>query len=403
MINNYENEHTITGGNLKGIIKKIDYIKDLGFNGIYLNPIFLAVSAHKYDTIDYFKIDPNFGDIDDFKNLINELKKRNMKIMLDGVFNHVGYKHPFWQDVLEKRNESEYKDWFIVWDMENLKPANELTMGEFSKNKTYGTFGNTPNMPRLNWANPKVSEYILKIIKFWTNMGIDAWRMDVADEVSFEMWRKVRIESKKINPNIALLGEIWYDSQIFLNGDQFDSSMNYPFRHNLIHLLKNEITLGEYVEEVTRNKYQYSQEINKGLFNLVGSHDVPRISHLLNQDSFKTRVAIAILLLYPGSVSFYYGDEIDLNNKNGKFNRGVFDWSFSKNNTTYNMVKKILAYRNQNIDVIQDFPNMIAKDNSLIFKYSNNDEVLINFNNKKISFKSKKDDFTIDLGAQFNE
>ena len=185
-----KDEQQTMGGDLLGIIEKLDYIKELGFNGIYLNPIFLASSAHKYDTVDYFSIDPDFGTMDDFERLIEEVNKRDMRIMLDGVFNHCGVNHPFFQDVIKNKDRSQYKDWFAIWDMDNIKQPTNDNWEDFSKNKSYGTFGNTPFMPRFNWANKDVSDYIISIIEFWTRKGIHAWRMDVADEVSFEMWRK---------------------------------------------------------------------------------------------------------------------------------------------------------------------------------------------------------------------
>lgn len=398
-----EDQHQLVGGNLKGITDKLDYIKDLGFNGVYLNPIFLAMSGHKYDTIDYFTIDPAFGTIEDFENLVKELKKRNMRIMLDGVFNHTGSEHPHFKDVLQNGANSKYKDWFVLWDIDGMKDPKTITFEEFHENKTYSTFGDTPFMPRLNWANPEVSEYICNVIKFWTEKGIDAWRMDVADEVSFDMWRKVRTTARAINPEIALLGEVWYDSMPFLNGDQFDSSMNYPFRNNILDLLiKKVITPQEYVEKVIETKYKYSHEINKGLFNLVGSHDTDRISITAKGSAREARFALAMLMLMPGVISFYYGDEIDLNHDNKEINRGVFEWNKQRGNS-FEVVQSLLKYRNANIESIQGNVIYDADGDSVIMKLPNEDKVTFDFKNDKVQIESKNGNISIDIKGEWNE
>lgn len=397
--------HQIEGGDILGIIEKLDYIKDMGFNGVYLNPIFLASSAHKYDTVDYFQIDPDFGTMEDFDLLVKEIEKRGMKLMLDGVFNHCGVNHPFFQDVLKNRENSKYKDWFVIWDMENMKQPSEESRGEFIDEKTYGTFGNTPFMPRLDWSNPEVSDYVCSIVEFWTKKGIHAWRMDVADEVSFEMWRKVRVTTKKINPEIALLGEVWYDAIPFLNGDQFDTSMNYPFRNNLLDFLINKkINLKEYVFKTIENKYKYSNEINKGLFNLVGSHDTDRISVVANEDPIITRFAIAILMLSQGVISFYYGDEIDLNHDKGKLNRGTFEWDKPQGNT-FEIITKLLKYRNDNVEHIQKgIQYDYVGDEKLIFIISNGDKIEFDFKEKKINImKANGNVNTVVIKGEWNE
>ena len=380
----FDNHMKMAGGNIKGIIEKLDYIKDLGFNGIYLNPIFKATSAHKYNTIDYKEIDPDFGTLEDFRTMVKEVHKRGMKIMLDGVFNHIGSFHPLWQDVLKNGKDSKYADWFTVWHWDNLKNADDYGKEFFGKTKAFSTFADTPTMPRLKWDNPEVTEFVLDIIAFWTNEGIDAWRMDVADEVSFDMWRKVRIKAREINEEIAILGEVWYDSQLFLNGDQFDSSMNYPFRLNVLKLFATkEIDIQEFIDRTIQNKYVYSREISKGLFNLVGSHDTPRFSTMTKGDHLSTRLGIALLLLFPGVISWYYGDENDLD-FNGSNERGLFNWNFDEKNNTRQMVKELMKYRNENIDSINEYPTFANDDNSIIINYSNGHKAFVNIKNGEI-------------------
>ncbi len=159
------------GGDLQGIVDKLDYLEDLGVNGIYLTPIFSAPSNHKYDTLDYFSIDPHFGDPELFRTLVSQLHQRGMRIMLDAVFNHIGSASPQWQDVLKNGAQSRYKDWFHIHSF----PVRE---------DNYDRFAFTADMPKLNTANPEVQKYLLDIALYWIReFDIDGWRLDVANEV----------------------------------------------------------------------------------------------------------------------------------------------------------------------------------------------------------------------------
>lgn len=208
------------GGDLEGILQKLDYLDQLGVNGIYLTPIFSSPSNHKYDTTDYMKVDPHFGDKKLLKKLVQECHKRNIKVMLDAVFNHCGFHFPPFQDVLKKGPDSKYKDWFHIRDF----PV------QTSPVPNYDTFAFTPFMPKFNTAHPEVKEYLLHVAEFWLKeCHIDGWRLDVANEVDHAFWRKFRERIKEINPDCFILGEIWHDSLPWLLGDQFDTVMNYPF------------------------------------------------------------------------------------------------------------------------------------------------------------------------------
>ncbi len=207
------------GGDFEGIIEHLDYLENLGINGIYFTPIFHAHSNHKYDTIDYRSIDPQFGTKETLKTLITECHKRNIRVMLDAVFNHSGYYFPPFQDLLEKGEKSKYKDWFHPHSF-------PLKGGE---RPNYETFGFFESMPKLNTKNPEVKEYLLEVSAYWIKeFDIDAWRLDVANEVDQPFWREFRTTVKKIKPDLYILGEIWHDSMPWLRGDQFDAVMNYP-------------------------------------------------------------------------------------------------------------------------------------------------------------------------------
>ena len=204
------------GGDLKGVVQKLDHLTELGANAIYLTPIFEASSNHKYDTIDYTRIDPHFGDESTLVELVQQAHRRGIRIMLDGVFNHCGFYFRQFQDVLRHGEASPYKDWFHIHSFPvTLDPPN------------FDGFGIGPGMPKLNTQNPEVKEYLLGAVAKWTRTGIDGWRLDVSDEVDSDFWREFRRTVKDINPEAVIIGENWWDAEPWLRGDQFDGVMNY--------------------------------------------------------------------------------------------------------------------------------------------------------------------------------
>ncbi|MGL4373736.1 MAG: glycoside hydrolase family 13 protein, partial [Turicibacter sp.] len=219
----FENPEKFFGGDIQGIIDHLNHLEDLGINGIYLTPIFEAPSTHKYDTLDYYKIDPHFGDNETFKILVKEAHIRGMRIMLDGVFNHIGFTSMQFQDVIKNGENSPYKDWFYINQFPVVDEVGDPIVG------AYRTFGFTTIMPKLNTNNPEVKQYLIDIATYWIKeFNIDAWRLDVANEIGHVFWREFRQAVKAVNPDVFIVGEAWHDSTPWLQGDQFDSMMNYP-------------------------------------------------------------------------------------------------------------------------------------------------------------------------------
>lgn len=293
------------GGDLEGIIQKLDYLKELGINGIYLTPINESPSNHKYDTTDYAKIDPRFGDEDTFKRLVLEAHKRDMRIMLDGVFNHCGYYFAPWQDVLEKGADSEYYDWFMI----NEWPL-DFKHGAAKKGQFY-TFGFFDNMPKLNTNNPAVRKYFIDICANWVdNYHIDGLRLDVANEVSHRFCKELRARLKEINPDIYILGEIWHNALPWLRGDEFDAVMNYPLGESIKDFwIDKSQTNQDFEYTINRCYTNYMQQTNDVLFNLLDSHDTKRLrSDTKNLDQYFAQ--LAVLFAMPGSPCIYYGTEI---------------------------------------------------------------------------------------------
>ncbi|TKH06280.1 alpha-glycosidase [Peribacillus simplex] len=328
------------GGDFEGIIEHLDYLENLGINGIYFTPIFHAHSNHKYDTIDYRSIDPQFGTKETLKTLITECHKRNIRVMLDAVFNHSGYYFPPFQDLLEKGEKSKYKDWFHPHSF-------PLKGGE---RPNYETFGFFESMPKLNTANPEVKKYLLEVSAYWIKeFDIDAWRLDVANEVDQPFWREFRTTVKNIKPDLYVLGEIWHDSMPWLRGDQFDAVMNYPFTNQVFRLVASQtINAREFTEEMTAIYHSYPTNVFDVTFNLLGSHDTPRIFTDCGEDVARAKLIHVILLTFNGSPCIYYGDEIGLTGGMDPGCRKCMVWEEEKQNTELlNEIKALISLRKE--------------------------------------------------------
>lgn len=292
------------GGDLQGIINKLDYIKDLGVSGLYLTPINVSPSTHKYDTTDYTKIDPHFGSEETMKTLVREAHDRGIRVMLDGVFNHSGREFAPWLDVKEKGPQSEYYDWFMIneWPFKDDGCAWE---------KQYYTFAFFDNMPKLNTNNPKVRDCLISVCENWVrNYDVDGIRLDVANEVSHAFCKELRIRLKAIKPDLYILGEIWHDAMPWLRGDEFDSVMNYPLGESIKDFwIDNSLTNEDFEYTINRCYTRYMQQTNDVLFNLLDSHDTKRLrSDVKNLDEYFQQ--LAVLFAMPGSPCIYYGTEI---------------------------------------------------------------------------------------------
>lgn len=295
----------IYGGDLKGIIGKIPYLKELGMTGIYLTPIFAAESNHKYNTTDYYKIDESFGTDAEMKELVEQAHAAGIRVMLDAVFNHCGTKFAPWQDVLERGPESEYYEWFFVnqWPFhQNDNPTRE---------GKYFSFAFHGGMPKLNTNNEGVVRYFTEICRSWLReWKIDGIRFDVGNEVSHSFLKQLRRELKKINPGVYLLGEIWHDSISWLQGDEYDSVMNYPLAQSINDFfVDREQTAKDFKYSINRCFGLYYRQMNRVLFNLLDSHDTDRL-YTRAGNTGKFLQQLAVLFTMEGSPCIYYGTEI---------------------------------------------------------------------------------------------
>ena len=290
-------------GNLRGIIEHLDYIKDLGIDVVYLTPIFKSNSCHKYDTIDYYQIDPSFGTTEDLRELVQEAHKRGMKIVMDAVFNHTGREFFAFEDIMEKGEKSKYLDWYYI-----EKFPLESERGEIPNYKCFGYYG---GMPKLNLKNPEVEKFFTDVACYWIKeCDIDGWRMDVGDEISHYFWKNFRRAVKAVKKDMLIIGEIWHYAGDFLEGDEWDTVMNYPFYLNLIDLLADEkIQVSQFIQNLGYLKGRLNKKCYPLMWNLIDSHDTARFLHLCNDNKKKQHLAAAFQLLLPGMPMVYYGDE----------------------------------------------------------------------------------------------
>lgn len=310
------------GGNLAGIRMRLSYLKELGINGIYLNPIMEAESNHKYDTIDYTKIDPHFGTNEEFAALVKEAHALGIRVMVDAVLNHCGRKFAPWRDVQEKGRQSVYADWFMINDWTSLKKEADTRDGRFY------SFAFIDKMPKLNTNNEEVIAYFCKICENWIReFDIDGIRFDVGNEVSHRFLKQIRDHVRAIKPDLYLLGEIWHDASQWLNGEEYDSVMNYPLMSG-IHdfFLDLSATKEDFEYMINRCYTMYMQQNNNVLFNLLDSHDTERLmNRLQNLDRFYQQ--LAVLFTMPGSPCIYYGTEIAMEGGYDPDCRRCMPWS----------------------------------------------------------------------------
>ena len=345
-------------GNLRGIIEHLDYIKDLGIDVVYLTPIFKSNSCHKYDTIDYYQVDPSFGTTEDLKELVQKSHERGMKVVLDAVYNHTGREFFAFQDILEKGEKSKYLDWYFI---DELPPRGEW--GEIPNFKCFGYYG---GMPKLNLKNPEVEKYITDVACYWVKeCDIDGWRLDVGDEISHFFWKNFRKAIKAVKKDMLIIGEIWHYAGDFLEGDEWDTVMNYPFYLNLIDLLADEkINVSQFVQNLGYLKGRLNKKCYPLMWNLIDSHDTARFLHLCHDNKKKQHLAAAFQLLLPGMPMVYYGDEYAMPGANDPdCRRGMYWDEEYQDKEMYNWYKKLMQVRKTHACIVEgEMIETIAND-----------------------------------------
>ncbi len=452
---------SLYGGDLPGIIEKLDYLDELGIDALYLTPIFQSDSSHKYDIIDYMSIDPHFGDLEDCKRLVKEAHNRGMRVIFDAVFNHCSDQFFAFQDVLEKGRNSDYKDWFYIDSFpvqedpgidhsvltqlaEELKQVEEVSYSLFvdkilpkfevteqgaeyltelvkevlaqgpgfkisveslrglSQAKqeleelitpNYETFGSrTWKMPKLRTANLEVRNYLLQVARYWIEeVGIDGWRLDVADEIDHHFWRQFRQEVKAADPEAYIVGEVWDDGSPWLQGDQFDGVMNYIFTDAVWDFFcRREINVHQFAAQLAKVRTDYKRPAQAASLNLVDSHDTDRVLTVADTDQTRQQLAAAFQMTYWGPPMIYYGDEVGLTGEEFTSCRQTMAWEEEEQNTNLlNWYKKLISIRQNNTALRTGELRIVRKEgvkNIYAFtRRKENNQLLVVFNNSNLA------------------
>lgn len=308
---------SFAGGDLRGITEKLDYLCGLGINALYLTPIFSSISNHKYDIKDYRKIDRQFGDEEDLRELVRQAHKRGVRLILDAVFNHCSMDLPQFSDVRERGRASAYYDWFLI-------------QGDYpdTENVNYECFASCAYMPKLNTANEDVQDFLIETALYWMReFEIDGWRLDVSDEVSHEFWRKFRRAVKAENQEAVIIGENWHDAYPYLRGDQYDSIMNYAFtKACLDYFARGRFRAEDMAEKLNGNLMRNMTQVNRMMLNLLDSHDTHRFFTETGGNKDKLLAATALEMVYMGTPCIYYGTEQCLEGGYDPDSRRCFSW-----------------------------------------------------------------------------
>ncbi|NJE77314.1 alpha amylase N-terminal ig-like domain-containing protein [Thermococcus sp. ES12] len=386
------------GGDLAGIIKRLDHLEDLGVNALYLTPIFGSMTYHRYDVTDYFNVDTKLGGWGVFRELVRELKKRDIKLILDGVFHHTSFFHPFFQDVVAKGENSRYRDFYritgfpLVPDefLEVLK-SDEPWPERYRKLKglkwNYESFYSVWLMPKLNHENPEVRRLVKDVMLHWLEKGADGWRLDVAHGVPPELWREVR---EAMPREAYLVGEVMDDPRLWLF-DKFHGTMNYPLYELMLRFfVEREIDAGEFLNGLELLSAHLGPA-EYAMYNFLDNHDTERFIDLVG-DERRYLCALAFLMTYKGIPSIFYGDEIGLSGGGEGLSAGrtPMNWNEAEWNTALQNVTKELIRLRQRSRALQlgEFKPLVFENGLILYERTCRDErvlVAINYSEKNVT------------------
>jgi neopullulanase len=345
------------GGDLLGVAEHLDYLKELGINAIYFNPIFQSAANHRYHTHDYYRIDPILGGNSAFHEMLDAAHARGIRVVLDGVFNHASRGFYQFQQTLENGIDSPYLDWFH-FDLDRLRAGEQLkaypgqTREEsFQQRKEaivecgHGAWRDMPALPEFNTETASVRKFLFDVAGHWIDLGVDGWRLDVPHEIDdASFWRKFRRVVKDANPEAYIVGEVWYDAHRWLQGDQFDAVMNYIFSRACLGFFGGDsldvnrrpggyelrrMRATGFADEIDDLLELYPWQVTLVQYNLLGSHDMSRFLTLVQGDEDALKLATLFQMTFPGAPSIYYGDEVGMEGDDDPDSRRPFNWDES--------------------------------------------------------------------------
>ncbi|MEI7905969.1 MAG: glycoside hydrolase family 13 protein [Bacteroidota bacterium] len=349
------------GGDLQGIINRLGHLKRLGVNAIYLNPIFAATTNHKYNTTDYSIIDPAFGTNELFDKFIVQCRANDIKVVIDGVFNHVGTEHFAFKDVKEKGKDSPYASWFNIYSFPVSSP----------KTPNYECWWGYGSLPKLMVQNPEVKKYIFEVTKHWSDR-VDGWRLDVPNEIPHEFWKEFRTVMKSRNPGCYIVGEIWDDASAWLQGDEFDGVMNYRFREACLdYFVYDKIQTEEFDKRLETIRSSYNRFHNLTMLNLLGSHDTERYLTLAQGEYWRMKLSVILQMTYVGAPMVYYGDEIGMEGGKDPDCRRTMIWDEKKwDNELFSLYQQMIRIRKKSIALRRgQFKTLVADNHRKVFAF----------------------------------
>ena len=339
---NGEASRSRLGGTLEGVAANAGYIKELGFSCVYLNPIFAAGEYHKYDTLDYMHVDPCFGGDAAFRRMVEALHREGLRVIIDGVFNHCGWRFPAFEDVVRNQEKSKFCSWFYGLEFPVERPSDPEAY------PTYATYAYERMMPKLNTANPEVRDYLCGVGRYWIEaFDVDGWRLDVASEADDGFWRAFRAACKAAKPDALLIGEVWESARHWLEGDMFDSTMNYDFRrHCLRFFARGELDATGFAARCGDMLMRYKKQMSGVQLNLLDSHDVPRFLTLCGGDKRRYKLAALFMFSFVGMPMLFYGDELGISGLKELDYRAPMPWG-GGDRELLGFIKRAAALRNE--------------------------------------------------------
>lgn len=380
--------HGFKGGDFLGMIEHLDYLVDLGITAIYFNPIFASSANHRYHTHNYYTIDPMLGGDMLFQQFLDAAHTADIRVILDGVFNHTGRGFLRFNHIMENGPHSPYVDWFTIKDF-------PLHAYNPRRKPNYACWWNNRELPKLNTDNPRVRDFIFDVAEFWLKKGIDGWRLDVPLEIKTPgFWEEFRRRVKAINPEAYILAEIWDEAQPWLQGEHFDATMNYSFNRAAYGLfgqksLKTDERPGgfkpkrlnarRFARQIDRMLNLYDWDILLVQYNLLSSHDEPRFLTMVSGDTRRLRLATLFEMTFVGVPSIYYGDEIGMLGGADPDCRQAFPWDKQQwDKNLHAEFKRFIALRKAHSSLRHGhFATLHAKNTAYAFARRDESEVIV--------------------------
>lgn len=352
------------GGDAAGVEAHLDYLRQLGIQGVYFTPVFESPANHRYLTQDFLKVDHRFASQAQFQHLTQSLRSKGIRTILDGVFSCTGTDFFAFQDLLKNQERSKFKDWYVV----NRYPVK--TEGT----PTYESWGGYGGLPLANLKNPEMRDYLLGVAPYWNQHAtLAGWRLDSAERLSPEFCREFRKREKALDPQGWIVGEIWGDANQWLQGDMFDSVMGYQFRGAAVAFLaKDLIGPSEFLNRLMTTYTSYPPQVSRNLMNLVGSHDTPRFLSLCKGDKRLAALGAVFQLTWPGTPCVYYGDEVGMEGFADPDNRRGMRWDLANSkNELLSTYRNLIQARRANpvLQTGEPLP-LLADDHAGVVAYA---------------------------------